>query len=734
MILRSGSYAASRGTTPPPYQRLSVDEKNQASELVAEKAIAALPDSFEEWQFDRAQWAHYLSFGAFVPIEIIFAVFIDTTEDLAVSRREDTTYAILASLLLAARILASQGSSDLKPVWRRVVIILYVGMLFTAQLSSIVVLEKMHPKSHAMPTSDFVSEAYLYIFGNLVAPAVAASLAIDRRTVTLFIQLPTLVLMYLMLAHSPTGLPDEEPEALWDMTACSLIASWIIGFIGYFSADAQNREMHATLRASRGWAGAKGRYIAAMSHDFGTPIAMLQMLLGKLEREPEQVSAIGGHRLRAMHAALQLLSTIRQKAMNLNRLEMGQGPQPERASCSVRELLERSKLVAEHMPKRESVAVEFHLSDSLGHGEDAIVTDIGWLFLIVINFLSNSFKHMRNGTVSVRIEKVDNDKAGPTLRLLVADTGLGVPDDLIPHLFTPYTQASKWRFGTGLGLYHVHELANALGGVARYAPNDPTGAIFWVDVPFVPAEASDLQPERSPSFLRSNSFYNKLPPPELTSDSATAKPNKDDSPPNIVSPRTTRSQTYPFFAGRREPTILATKSPERSPQLEATSGVPLSPHTVGSGLPDTLPSVLVVEDDQFIRELTVALLLDVGVQRVDTAADGEEGLTRLTSVDQPVIMLALVDLQMPLMDGFECVRRLREWEAKQQSLGRNAVWAIAVSANSDDAGCHADCMQAGFDQVMAKPLSVSKLRQLLLTVQEAIDNKKRENGNEGQGA
>ena len=76
----------------------------------------------------------------------------------------------------------------------------------------------------------------------------------------------------------------------------------------------------------------------------------------------------------------------------------------------------------------------------------------------------------------------------------------------------------------------------------------------------------------------------------------------------------------------------------------------------------------------------------------------------------------------------------REWEAKQQSLGRNAVWAIAVSANSDDAGCHADCMQAGFDQVMAKPLSVSKLRQLLLTVQEAIDNKKRENGNEGQGA
>ena len=57
---------------------------------------------------------------------------------------------------------------------------------------------------------------------------------------------------------------------------------------------------------------------------------------------------------------------------------------------------------------------------------------------------------------------VSIENSGRTLRTQIADTGQGVPAELEPHLFTAYTQASKWRFGTGLGLYHVHELAAAL--------------------------------------------------------------------------------------------------------------------------------------------------------------------------------------------------------------------------------------------------------------------------------
>ena len=149
-----------------------------------------------------------------------------------------------------------------------------------------------------MPTSDFVSEAYLYIFGNLVAPAVA-SLAIDRRTVTLFIQLPT---PFLKVPHARAladGLARRGARGAvgYDGSEC-LIASWIIGFIVYFSADAQNRESARNLTGEPRLGGSDETHRGHVSR-LGQLTALLQMLLGKLEREPEQVSAIGGHRLRA---------------------------------------------------------------------------------------------------------------------------------------------------------------------------------------------------------------------------------------------------------------------------------------------------------------------------------------------------------------------------------------------------------------------------------------------------
>ena len=73
-------------------------------------------------------------------------------------------------------------------------------------------------------------------------------------------------------------------------------------------------------------------------------------------------------------------------------------------------------------------------------------------------------------------------------------TGVGVPDALIERLFKEFSQASQYRYGTGLGLYHAYELAKALGGTIWYAKNTPSdGAIFIVEVPFVPATTDESE-------------------------------------------------------------------------------------------------------------------------------------------------------------------------------------------------------------------------------------------------
>ena len=78
----------------------------------------------------------------------------------------------------------------------------------------------------------------------------------------------------------------------------------------------------------------------------------------------------------------------------------------------------------------------------------------------------------------------------------------------------------------------------------------------------------------------------------------------------------------------------------------------------------------------------------------------------------------ICDLQMPLMDGLECVHQLRAHEAQHSSQHpeRPRVYAVAHSANCDDPGTYAECRTAGFDQVAAKPLWAPDIAELCRAV------------------
>ena len=167
---------------------------------------------------------------------------------------------------------------------------------------------------------------------------------------------------------------------------------------------------------------------------------MLHMLLTKIESDHLLVERIGQRNLHGMHVGLDLLSTIRQRAVDINKLEHGQRLQPERTSCSVRALLDDVALITAHMPKSGSVHLEVVVSNAV-RAADSIMTDRNWLFLILINFLSNAFKHVRTGVVRLSVGLAE-DSGGeadtdhqPWLRLQVADNGRGLPDEMLPRLW-----------------------------------------------------------------------------------------------------------------------------------------------------------------------------------------------------------------------------------------------------------------------------------------------------------
>ena len=98
-----------------------------------------------------------------------------------------------------------------------------------------------------------------------------------------------------------------------------------------------------------------------------------------------------------------------------------------------------------------------------------------------------------------------------------------------------------------------------------------------------------------------------------------------------------------------------------------------------------------------------------------TALNGNEALSALTATDAPEFALILMDVQMPFMDGFACIERVRAWESSQAHDGGKPprMRVVVVSGNADDPGFHENALASGFDDAIAKPLTMAHARGLL---------------------
>lgn len=136
-------------------------------------------------------------------------------------------------------------------------------------------------------------------------------------------------------------------------------------------------------------------------------------------------------------------------------------------------------------------------------------------------------------------------------------------------------------------------------------------------------------------------------------------------------------------------------------------------------------SVLVIEDENSTRKFLVKILEKFGYS-VKSAKDGAEGLLRLQEQEYFVVFC---DLNMPVMDGFECVNRFRQWEAEQHRSGSTGVknwrtehqtiYALSAAATDMDKQ-HA--LKMGMDQFLEKPIKIARLQQVLEALEQSRKN------------
>ena len=242
---------------------------------------------------------------------------------------------------------------------------------------------------------------------------------------------------------------------------------------------------------------AKGVFLASISHDLRTPLNSVigyAELLGSEVSEQQRrdyASSIG--------SAGRSLLTLIDDLLDLSRAEAGK-LRLEYSAVSVSALLRELPGLSGVALSGKALDMRLAIDSRL---PAALLLDRARLRQILYNLMSNAVKFTEQGFIGLEVECVDwsGDGSRVTLRVVVRDSGIGIPADQLERIFEPFEQRSgqsQQRYGgTGLGLSICRRLAAAMGGQLTVESQDGGGSAFSLLLPDVQVAATEPVPEGS---------------------------------------------------------------------------------------------------------------------------------------------------------------------------------------------------------------------------------------------
>lgn len=252
----------------------------------------------------------------------------------------------------------------------------------------------------------------------------------------------------------------------------------------------KNQELELQRKAAVAAAEAKAAFLATMSHEIRTPMTaimgMLQ-LLGKSNLSEAQIRDV-----ETIHDSSEALLTIVDQILQFSRMEQGQ-LQTESVAFYPRRLIKGVATLMQSIATNKGLTIRATVDDDL---PSVMRGDPEKIRQILINLLSNAIRFTDSGHVEVTAtyQALTETQVGGRLRIEVADTGVGIPDEAKRKVFEPFSQADPSitrRFGgTGMGLAICQSLTDLLGGGIGFESEVDEGSTFWVELPL--AAADDL--------------------------------------------------------------------------------------------------------------------------------------------------------------------------------------------------------------------------------------------------
>ena len=514
---------------------------------------------------------------------------------------------------------------------------------------------------------------------------------------------------------------------------------------------------------------AKSAFLSSVSHDIRTPMNAIIGFLALMRDEVDNPGSVMEYNKRIDAASQHLLGLIND-VLDMNKIESG-STTLSISEMNLADVINEINSIIRPQSNAKNQTFDIFASHM---NYEHLMGDKMRINQVLINLLSNAVKYTpENGSIQLYVEELPQVvKNYSRVRFTVSDNGLGMSDDYLKVIFNPFTrEETKITHeiqGTGLGMAITKSLVDLMGGTIKVESNVGEGSTFTVEL-----ELRIQEREDDPRFWTDHKVVRMIVADDdeevcrnIVKTMGKAGVETDyatDGETAIRMMRETREAGQPYdlilldwkmpnLNGLETARLIRQNYPDKIPILLLTAydwseieqeaeeiGVdhfiskPFFMSTFKEAVKRIMGSreepksrqsdvvrdkhILVVDDIEANQIILVKILSTLGAI-CDSAANGQEAVDKFNASGPGEYDLILMDVQMPVMDGYTATRTIRS--GGHPSAGSVPIIAMTANAFVEDVRT---AIESGMDAHIAKPVQLDNLK---ATIRQVLDNRSKQ--------
>ncbi len=531
----------------------------------------------------------------------------------------------------------------------------------------------------------------------------------------------------------------------------------------YARLEKENIHLREALGTAQSANRAKSTFLSNMSHDIRTPMNAIMGMTSIGLSHIDEKARVQDCLLKIQTASTHLMSLVND-VLDMSRIDSGRMTISEE-EFSLPDLVHDIAVIIRPQALQKNQSLILDIGEIY---EEELVGDPLRLRQILVNIIGNAVKYTgENGRIRVSFSQhlcADNQAEGKDrvwLDFSCEDNGMGMSREFLKRIFVPFervnNEATSKIEGTGLGMSIVKNLIDRMGGEIQVESEEGEGSCFRVTLladvsrrdrkspnltagaTVLIAEALEHRSGKICGFLRECGLVPVVVTSGLTAVTWLTEAQYENRMPCAMllgqkledTPSLELASHIRQLAGASFPILLVSETDWSQIEYRATrAGInafvpcPLfksrlletMSRLLNAGQEDSDKGidgdyggchVLLVEDNELNQEIALELLSLIGVN-VETADNGQEALELFEASDENYFDVIFMDIQMPVMDGYEAARRIRR--LNRPDAGEVFIVAMTANAFVEDIRLS---REAGMNDHISKPIDFEHLKEIL---------------------